>query len=67
MDVMREAIKHKFDQNPYLKEKLLSTGDAELIEDSPEDMFWGGALEGSKNTLGGLLMELRDQLWNDKL
>ena len=37
-----------------------------MIEDSPVDMFWGGALPGSKNYLGKLLMKLRDEIRNDR-
>lgn len=59
-DVMRQGIKHKFEQHPDLMKKLMETGDAILVEDSPVDMYWGGWLEGSKNTLGNLLMEFRD-------
>jgi predicted NAD-dependent protein-ADP-ribosyltransferase YbiA (DUF1768 family) len=39
----------------------LETGDAKIVEDSPTDKFWGGAIEGSKNMLGNLLMEYRDK------
>ena len=45
-----------------MKLNLISTGKAKLIEDSHRDMYWGGALPGSKNMLGVLLMELRDRL-----
>lgn len=62
--VMYVALIAKFTQYPDLKEKLLATGDALLIEDSPKDMYWGGALDGSKNRLGELLMELRTKLRN---
>ncbi|MHA1169373.1 MAG: NADAR family protein [Candidatus Hodarchaeales archaeon] len=38
---MRECLRAKFDQHPYLKQKLLDTGDDVLVEDSPTDSFWG--------------------------
>lgn len=59
---MRFGIFAKFTQNLDLKEKLLSTEDAKLIEDSPKDPYWGGSLENSRNRLGELLMELRENL-----
>ena len=31
----------KLAQHPAVAELLLSTGDAELVEDSPKDYFWG--------------------------
>jgi ribA/ribD-fused uncharacterized protein len=63
VDVMRRAVYAKFSQNPGLKQALLATGNAELIEDSPRDMFWGSGADGSgQNWLGRILMEVRGQL-----
>ena len=31
----------KLAQHPTVAELLLNTGDAELVEDSPKDYFWG--------------------------
>ena len=45
--MMKRAIRLKFSQNSEMLEKLRQTGEARLVEDSPDDMFWGGALEGS--------------------
>lgn len=56
---MMKALRFKFDQNTEAKQTLIETGDAILKEDSQTDMYWGGALQGSKNRLGVLLMELR--------
>ncbi len=42
VDVMRTAIKLKFEQNPVLLQKLLITADKLLIEDHPTDSFWYG-------------------------
>jgi ribA/ribD-fused uncharacterized protein len=62
-DVMRKAIKAKFTQHEDLKQELLATGEAELVEDSPVDWYWGwGADRKGKNRLGVLLMELRKEL-----
>jgi len=62
IEVMKEGLFLKFKQNNELKSALLKTGYALLIEDSPTDMFWGGKLKGSKNMLGKLLMEVREEL-----
>ena len=62
IEVMKEGLFLKFKQNNELKSALLKTEYALLIEDSPTDMFWGGKLEGSKNMLGKLLMEVREEL-----
>lgn len=60
-DVMRRALRAKFDQHPDLKFILLSTLKEKIVEDSPTDPYWGwGADQKGKNMLGILLMELRD-------
>jgi len=57
------AIFHKFSQHRDLKEELLATGDAELIENSDKDPFWGCGSDGrGKNELGKALARLRAQL-----
>lgn len=62
VDVMRTALQLKFSQ-PQLKEKLLATGDAELIEGNTwNDRFWGVCNGTGRNMLGTLLMELRREL-----
>lgn len=63
-DVMRAALKAKFEQHPKLRSLLLSTGDAELIEHTRNDSYWADGGDGAgKNRLGILLMELRAELF----
>ncbi len=63
-DVMRAALRAKFDQHPKLKSLLLSTGEAELIEHTRNDRYWADGGDGTgKNRLGVLLMELRAELF----
>jgi len=60
LNSMRMAIKFKFDQHPELKQKLMATWPATIIEDSPKDTFWGVGPDGNGfNWMGVLLMELR--------
>ena len=60
---MREALWAKFSQHADLKALLLSTGNAELIEHTRNDRYWGDAGDGTgKNRLGELLMEVRAKL-----
>lgn len=65
-NVMRDALRYKFTQNPKLKTLLKSTGNSPLYEDSPYDTYWGtggGGVHGTgKNMLGKLLMQLRKTL-----
>lgn len=58
--VMRDVIKAKF-SNKALMEKLLKTGNAELIEGNNwKDYFWGVCNRKGENWLGKILMEIRD-------
>jgi len=62
-NVMRTALRAKFTQHERLKELLLSTGDEHIVEDAPNDYYWGCGKKGSgKNMLGKLLVELREEL-----
>lgn len=62
-DVMRRAVRAKFEAHPDIRAILLSTGDEELIEKTTDDYYWGCGTEGhGKNMLGRLLMELREEL-----
>lgn len=75
-DIMREVVKAKFEQNPDLMKKLLSTEDALLAEANAFDTFWGCGLRASdfaindptkwrgQNILGQILMEVRDNAKN---
>jgi len=58
--IMEEIIRLKFTQNPELAEKLLATGDAELIEGNWwGDVYWGICKGEGLNKLGLLLQALR--------
>jgi len=60
--VMKEILQAKVDQHPYIKKKLLESGDRELIEDSWRDSYWGwGPNKDGENHLGKLWMELRNE------
>ncbi len=64
--VMREVVNAKFNQNPDLKELLLATGHAYLVEHIPvkgRDAFWGDDFDGTGlNWLGGIAMEARGNM-----
>ena len=59
---MAEALRAKFTQHDELRDILLSTGDAKLVEHTRRDSYWGDGGGGGKNMMGQLLMELRDEL-----
>ena len=57
--VMFALLRLKFAE-PQLRKKLLSTGDAELIEGNYRgDTFWGVCRDIGENHLGKLLMKVR--------
>ncbi len=62
LDVMKEILRTKVEQHPYVKKKLLESGNRELIEDSWRDPFWGwGPNKDGENHLGKLWMEVREE------
>jgi ribA/ribD-fused uncharacterized protein len=63
IEIMRRANAAKFAQHPALGAALCVTGNAELIEDSPVDAFWGTGPDGDGlNWAGRILSEIRDRL-----
>ena len=61
--IMREAVRAKFAQHDDIREILLSTADAKIVEHTENDDYWGDGGDGSgKNMLGRILMEVRDEL-----
>ncbi len=63
INVMKDALFYKFSQDKDLRDKLIATGNTELIEDNTwNDRFWGVCNGEGINHLGKLLMELRDEL-----
>ena len=62
-DIMVEALILKFNQNPDIKNELLSTGEMEIHENCP-DPIWGGGpnYPNSQDLLGKALMKTRDIL-----
>lgn len=66
--VMRRALEAKVRQHAQVRDLLLSTGDAKLVEHTENDDYWGDGGDGrGKNMLGRLLMELRDTLRRETL
>jgi ribA/ribD-fused uncharacterized protein len=61
LQVMREVVAAKFQQNLDLMLKLIETGDVELIEGNTwGDTYWGVCRGKGENHLGKILMELRE-------
>lgn len=65
-DRMKQVLRAKFTQHDDLRELLLSTGQARLVESATVDNLvnrtWGEVNGKGKNMLGQLLMEIRAEL-----
>jgi len=62
VEVMKDILRCKVEQHPYVLKKLLETGDREIIEDSWRDSQWGwGENKEGENLLGKIWMELREE------
>jgi len=67
LDVMRKLVTIKF-KNPELRQKLINTGNAELIEGNWWNDKWWGVCNGiGENHLGKILMEVREEIMLDKV
>lgn len=65
LQVMKEILRAKVQQHPYVKKKLIESGDKELVEDSWRDSYWGwGPNKDGENHLGKLWMEVRAEFIN---
>lgn len=62
LDIMKQILRAKVEQHPYVKKKLLESGNKELIENSWRDSYWGwGPNEDGENNLGKIWMAIRDE------
>ncbi len=60
---MRKAVRAKVTQHADVRETLLATGSARIVEHTTNDRYWADGGDGSgKNMLGRILMEVRDEL-----
>lgn len=67
-EIMLDICRHKLRQHEYIRKKLLETGEARIVEDSPKDSFWGwGPDRRGRNALGKVWMRLRDELRSGEL
>jgi len=64
--VMLDINRQKF-RDPDLREKLLATGDAQLVEGNHwGDMYWGVVDGRGANRLGKILMQIRDEIRKER-
>lgn len=61
--IMYDAVLAKFLEHPDLAEKLLKTGEEEIIEETVKENYWGcGSQKQGLNMYGKILCRVRDEL-----
>jgi hypothetical protein len=62
LEIMESLLRAKHAQHEYIREKLVQSRGALLVEDSDQDAFWGrGPNWDGRNHLGKLWMKIRDE------
>ena len=62
-DVMYEAVLYKFLTHKDIQEKLLATGDEEIIEETVKENYWGcGPLHDGQNNYGKIMSLVRENI-----
>lgn len=62
LSIMEDLLRQKFWQ-PEFREKLLATGDCQIIEGNHwNDTFWGVCKGRGENNLGKIIMRIREEL-----
>jgi ribA/ribD-fused uncharacterized protein len=61
--IMEGLVRQKFSKDPVLRQRLLDTGDQDLVEGNTwGDTFWGVCRGQGSNWLGRILMDVRAEL-----
>ncbi len=61
--ILEEIIFEKVKQHEEVKNVLLATKNEEIVEENPNDDFWGSGKEGNgQNNTGKILMRIRDAI-----
>lgn len=62
-EIMYEAVLYKFMEHADLREKLLATGNEEIIEETTKENYWGcGPNHDGTNHYGKILCKVRERL-----
>ena len=65
IEILKVIIREKINQHTEVRDALIATGTEDIIEQNPNDDFWGSGANGNgQNNTGKILMELRSELTN---
>ncbi len=63
VEVLRDILVEKVHQHEEVMQTLIGTGEEEIVEDNPNDDFWGNGKDGNgQNHAGKILMDIRSTL-----
>jgi predicted NAD-dependent protein-ADP-ribosyltransferase YbiA (DUF1768 family) len=63
---MLGIVRTKFNQNTDIRERLIDTGDAILVEENNwNDVYWGTVNGEGLNHLGKILMKIRSEICDE--
>ncbi len=62
LEFMETILRAKTEQHDKVKRTLLETGEKTIIENSPNDEFWGIGSGSGQNMLGKIWMKLRNEI-----
>ena len=66
LGIMKQVVRDKFQRHPDLRDRLVATGSAPLVEENDwGDTYWGVSAGGGANHLGRILMAVRAALAKD--
>lgn len=66
-DVMFEAVLCKFRANEDIRNRLIDTGEEDIVEETQKENFWGcGPMRDGKNMYGKILCQVRGILAKEK-
>lgn len=67
-EIMYEAVLYKFMEHADLREKLLATGNEEIIEETTKENYWGcGPNYDGTNHYGKILCKVRERLRSENI
>lgn len=62
-DVMYDAVYYKFKAHSDICQKLLDTGEEEIVEETAKENYWGcGPNKDGQNNYGKILVKVREKL-----